>query len=92
MRRSDKALAPSGYLLGPGDELNIQVFGKDSIEAFVEVDRSGQITVPMIGAISLAGLTFEEAKRVIGASGEYPRYWQRSGHLIGQPCAKSRYF
>ena len=61
----DKALAPSGYVLGPGDELNIQVFGKDSIEAFVEVDRSGQITVPMIGAISLAGLTFEEAKRVI---------------------------
>ena len=63
---SDKSLAPSGYLLGPGDELNIRVFGKDSIEAFVEVDRSGQITIPMIGAISLAGLTFEEAKRVIG--------------------------
>ena len=61
----DKALAPSGYLLGPGDELTIQVFGKDPIETLVQVDRSGQITVPKIGSISLAGLTFEEAKRVI---------------------------
>lgn len=61
----DKALAPAGYLLGPGDELTIQVFGKDPIEAMVQVDRGGQITVPKIGAISLAGLTFEEAKRVI---------------------------
>ena len=61
----DKALAPSGYLLGPGDELTIQVFGKDPIETLVQVDRGGQITVPKIGAISLAGLTFEEAKRVI---------------------------
>ena len=61
----DEALAPSGYLLGPGDELTIQVFGKDPIEGMVQVDRGGQITVPKIGAISLAGLTFEEAKRVI---------------------------
>ena len=61
----DEALAPSGYLLGPGDELTIQVFGKDPIETLVQVDRGGQITVPKIGSISLAGLTFEEAKRVI---------------------------
>ena len=61
----DEALAPSGYLLGPGDELTIQVFGKDPIETLVQVDRGGQITVPRIGSILLAGLTFEEAKRVI---------------------------
>ncbi len=61
----DEALAPSGYLLGPGDELTIQVFGKDPIETLVQVDRGGQITVPKIGSISLAGLTFDEAKRVI---------------------------
>ncbi|MGB1192712.1 MAG: SLBB domain-containing protein, partial [Pseudomonadales bacterium] len=64
----DRALAPSGYLLGPGDELSIQVFGKDPIETFVQVDRTGQITIPKIGAISVAGLTFEEAKRVIANS------------------------
>ncbi len=62
---SDRSLAPAGYLLGPGDELNIRVFGKDPIEAMVQVDRGGQITVPKIGAIALAGLTFEEAKQVI---------------------------
>jgi polysaccharide biosynthesis/export protein len=61
----DEALAPSGYLLGPGDELKIQIFGKDPIETLVQVDRGGQIIVPKIGLISLAGLTFEEAKRVI---------------------------
>lgn len=64
----DRALAPSGYLLGAGDELSIQVFGKDPIETFVQVDRTGQIAIPKIGAISVAGLTFEEAKRVIANS------------------------
>jgi len=62
---SDRSLAPAGYLLGPGDELNIRVFGKDPIETMAQVDRSGQITVPKIGVIALAGLTFEEAKQVI---------------------------
>ena len=55
----DRSLAPSGYLLGPGDELSIQVFGKDSLETVAQVDRSGQISIQRIGAIPLAGLTFE---------------------------------
>ena len=62
---SDKSLAPTGYLLGPGDVLNVQVFGKDAFESLAEVDRSGQITLPRIGSIAMAGFTFEEAKRVI---------------------------
>ena len=62
---SDKSLAPTGYLLGPGDVLNVQVFGKDAFGALAEVDRSGQITLPRIGSIAMAGFTFEEAKRVI---------------------------
>ncbi|MDC0464309.1 SLBB domain-containing protein [Pseudomonadales bacterium] len=62
---SDKSLAPTGYLLGPGDVLSVQVFGKDAFGALAEVDRSGQITLPRIGSIAMAGFTFEEAKRVI---------------------------
>ncbi|MDC1238196.1 SLBB domain-containing protein [Pseudomonadales bacterium] len=61
----DEGLAPDGYLLGPGDELYVQVLGKDPIETFVELDRSGQITLPRIGAISLAGLSLKNAKGVI---------------------------
>jgi len=62
---SDMTLVPSDYMLGPGDELSVRVFGKDAMEAIVEVNLAGQITLPNVGSISLLGLSFEEARRVV---------------------------
>jgi polysaccharide biosynthesis/export protein len=61
----DNALPPDGYLLGAGDQLNIQVFGKEPIDVTLEIDRDGRIALPRLGAVSLVGLTFLEAKEVI---------------------------
>ena len=59
---------PADYLLGPGDELGIQIYGKNNEEYMLQVDHQGQIVIPTLGPISVASLTFSEAKRVIQAN------------------------
>ncbi|MFQ5779939.1 MAG: SLBB domain-containing protein [Nitrospiria bacterium] len=53
------------YLLGPGDELRINVWGQVNADHVVVLDRDGKINLPQIGPLHLAGLTFSEAKRFI---------------------------
>jgi protein involved in polysaccharide export with SLBB domain len=49
---------PSDYIIGPGDELQIKVWGQVEANLRVIVDRSGQIYVPQVGEISVAGLHY----------------------------------
>ncbi len=44
------------YLVGPGDELLIRAWGSINLEVRAPVDRNGQIYVPKIGAINVAGI------------------------------------
>jgi polysaccharide biosynthesis/export protein len=52
----------AGYLIGPGDELHIRLYGKDKAAANPVVDRDGLIDFPELGPISVAGLTFGELR------------------------------
>jgi len=56
---------PPEYVLGPGDEINVQMFGKDSQSLSLTVDREGAVAFPQIGPISLAGLSFAQAKAML---------------------------
>jgi protein involved in polysaccharide export with SLBB domain len=47
---------PSDYVIGPGDELQIKVWGQVEANLRVIVDRSGQIYIPQVGEISVAGM------------------------------------
>lgn len=49
---------PSDFLVGPGDEVRIRVWGQVSFEANVRVDRSGDVYLPHIGPVHVAGLQF----------------------------------
>jgi protein involved in polysaccharide export with SLBB domain len=49
---------PSDYIIGPGDELQIRVWGQVEANLRVIVDRSGQIYIPQVGEISVAGLHY----------------------------------
>jgi protein involved in polysaccharide export with SLBB domain len=49
---------PSDYIIGPGDELQIKVWGQVEANLRVIVDRSGQIYIPQVGEISVAGLHY----------------------------------
>ena len=56
---------PSGYIVGPGDRISIQVFGKENNELELEVNREGQVVFPTYGPFSVTGLTFSEMKRLL---------------------------
>ena len=61
----DNVPVPQGYLLGPGDTLKILLYGKEQSDFILTIDREGNISFPRLGAISLAGLRFPEAKQLI---------------------------
>ena len=58
---------PSGYLMGPGDELVLQVYGLFDVADRITIDRDGRITLPKVGPLTLAGVPFSEAEKVITA-------------------------
>ena len=62
---TDNAQVPNDYRLGVGDELIIQLLGKENKEIFVEVNRNGQIHIPKVGNIIVAGTLFSNATRLI---------------------------
>ena len=56
---------PSYYTIGAGDVINIQMFGKENNEYQVPVNRNGQIIIPQLGPLTVAGLTFSELKAFV---------------------------
>ncbi|NVJ60857.1 MAG: SLBB domain-containing protein [Gammaproteobacteria bacterium] len=56
---------PANFVMGPGDSLNIQLFGKVSQQLSLVVNRNGQITFPELGPITIAGLSFDEARQLL---------------------------
>jgi len=51
---------PSDYILGPGDELQIRIWGQVQADLRVIVDRSGQIYIPQVGQVPVAGVHYGE--------------------------------
>lgn len=51
---------PADYVIGPGDELRIRVWGKVNFQNNLRVDRSGEIFLPQIGSVHVAGTAYSE--------------------------------
>jgi protein involved in polysaccharide export with SLBB domain len=51
---------PDNYLLGPGDEVRLQVWGPVDFTSSLTVDRNGQVTLPKIGVVTLAGVAVRD--------------------------------
>lgn len=58
----DNAPVSPDYIIGPGDELRIRVWGQVNFQANVRVDRAGEIYIPVtqIGPVHVAGLPYSE--------------------------------
>lgn len=56
----DRMPVTSDYVVGPGDQLLIRVWGQVNFNAHATVDRSGDIYVPQLGNVEVAGLHFEQ--------------------------------
>src|SRR5580692_6013282 len=54
---------PSDYIIGPGDELQIRIWGQIAANLRVIVDRSGQIYIPQVGQISVAGIHYQDLEQ-----------------------------
>jgi len=55
------------YKIGAGDLIEISVFGADELHTVVRVSSSGVITLPLIGAIKVDGLTSYELEKKLAA-------------------------
>ena len=72
--------APSGmvpvrpdYVIGPGDQVRIDVWGMVEGRWTANVARDGTISIPRVGVIRVAGLSYDQLEGVI--DGELSRYY-----------------
>ena len=56
---------PANYLIGPGDTVNVEIYGKVNQSYVLTVNRNGTLSIPEIGPIKVIGLTFDELKRFL---------------------------
>jgi len=62
---SDVAQKLEQYRLGPGDRIQIKVFGQDDISGEFEISAAGELSVPLIGQITAENLTLGELSQVL---------------------------
>jgi len=61
-----KANLPHGaYLLGPGDEVSVTIWGYSDLSRTVAIKENGTIFAPYVGNVHLAGMTLAEAQQVL---------------------------
>lgn len=60
-----KLATPMNYILGPGDELQISVYGVQEYNASIPVNMEGKVDIQNVGQISVSGMTIEAATQKI---------------------------
>jgi polysaccharide export outer membrane protein len=54
---------PSDYMVGPGGVINVQLYGKESNEYSLTINRDGTVQIPDLGPVSVAGLSFSDLRQ-----------------------------
>jgi protein involved in polysaccharide export with SLBB domain len=55
-------IAPSSYVIGPGDDFSIIIYGMQEFSTNVSVNKEGRIYIPIVGQLYLNGMTLGAAK------------------------------
>lgn len=63
----DQIPAMSDYIVGPGDEILVRLWGPESFNGQLTVDSSGSIYVPQVGGIHVAGLRIDQLQSQISS-------------------------
>jgi polysaccharide export outer membrane protein len=58
---------PANYVMGPGDQLNVQLYGNQNRQLMLIVGRDGRIQFPTLGPISVTGQTFDSVRSALEA-------------------------
>ena len=56
---------PMDYLVGPGDRMNVQLYGNEPATYTLTVGRDGRINFPKLGPIMVSGMSFDRARAAI---------------------------
>ncbi|MGB0937971.1 MAG: polysaccharide biosynthesis/export family protein [Colwellia sp.] len=60
-----KALADNTYVLGPGDKVEIKVYGQEDLLTESLLGNSGTINYPFLGEIKVSGLSIKQLEALI---------------------------
>lgn len=60
-----QAPAPNDYVLGPGDEIRLQIWGSLDADRRLVIDRNGQVYLPKVGSINLTGVRAGDLEAVL---------------------------
>lgn len=66
--RIEPTVAATGYIIGPMDKLDVNVFQVPDLTRTVEVDAAGQIILPLIGPVTAAGKTVPQLQLDVTAA------------------------
>lgn len=53
---------PNDYVLGPGDAIIVQLYGKENRSETFTINREGQVQFTNLGPITIAGLSFQQVR------------------------------
>jgi polysaccharide export outer membrane protein len=64
-QKTTSPAASSALVIGPGDDLEITVYGAPDLSGHTRVSADGNISIPLIGYVRIAGLSSSEAEGAI---------------------------
>jgi polysaccharide export outer membrane protein len=62
---ADQIPVTADYVVGPGDEILLRLWGPETLNSQLTVDTAGSIYIPKVGAIHVAGLRFDQLQKDI---------------------------
>jgi protein involved in polysaccharide export with SLBB domain len=61
----ENPIVPEEYVLGRGDSVNINFFGKETASHTLTIDNEGRLAIPNFSPVQVAGLKYSELKSLI---------------------------
>ncbi|WP_240731857.1 SLBB domain-containing protein [Geobacter sp. FeAm09] len=65
LEATDNLPVGDNYVMGPGDSLNLSIWGSINARYNLTVDRNGEVMIPRAGVVKVWGLSYEKAKEAI---------------------------
>jgi protein involved in polysaccharide export with SLBB domain len=62
---ADNLPAPGDYLIGPGDTIELRVWGAVDMAQNLTVDRNGEVSIPKVGSVVVAGAKAKDLEGVL---------------------------
>ncbi|MHC0046091.1 SLBB domain-containing protein [Vibrio campbellii] len=75
---------PADYTVGAGDEIVIQLFGKENTTHRLRVNRAGTINFPSLGPVQVAGMSFSDVRNSLNQRVKEQMIGVRSDVSLGE--------